>query len=268
MRFAIEVTGFGTYANPSVVADVALAAEAAGWDGLFIWDHLGWAAGIPSGDPWVSLAAAATRTERIVLGLDVCPLPRRRPQVVATAVAALDQLSGGRVVFGAGLGGSDAEYSTFGEDAEAGVRAAKLDESLGLLDQFWRGERVEHHGEHFSVAGATLSPRPVQRPRPPIWIGGASAPALRRASRWDGYTVGTIVDEHGDVTITPTEVRKRIDQIGPGPSFDVAVSGSSAPGSGELPRQFADAGATWWLECVHDFRGPLPEMLDRVRSGP
>ena len=216
----------------------------------------------------MSLAAAASRTERIALGLIVCPLPRRRPQVVATAVAALDQLSGGRVIFGAGLGGSDTEFSTFGEDVDARVRAAKLDESLDVLDQLWRGERVEHRGNHFRVAGATLSPRPVQRPRPPIWIGGAAAPALRRASRWDGYAVGAVVDEDGEVVVTPDEVRRRLDQIGRRPSYDVAVSGSSAAGDRGLPEQYADAGATWWLECIHDFRGQLPDMLDRVRSGP
>lgn len=268
MKFAVEVTGLGNYAKPSVVAEVAGAAEVAGWDGLFIWDHLAWAGGIPSGDPWISLAAAATATTRIALGLDVSPLPRRRPQIVATAVAAIDQLSNGRIIFGAGLGGSDAEYTTFGEDPDAKVRAGKLDESLGILDQLWRGHRVDHRGINYTVAGATLSPLPRQRPRPPIWIGGAAAPALRRAARWDGYSVGAIVDEHGDVLIAPSEVRRRVDRIGRYDNFDVAVVGASDAGDPQLPRSYEQAGATWWLECIHDLRGSLPEMLDRVRAGP
>lgn len=268
MHFAIEVTGLGNYANPSVVADVAIAAEAAGWDGLFIWDHLGWAGGIPCGDPWISLAAAASKTERITLGIDVCPLPRRRPHVVATAVAALDQLSNGRVVFGAGLGGSEIEFATFGEDFDARTRASRLDESLDIVDQLWRGDHVNHRGDHFTVAGASLSPRPVQRPRPPIWIGGAAAPALRRAAKWDGYAVGAIVDEHGTVIITPDEIRRRLDQISAPPVFDVAVSGASTPGERQLTDMYAAAGGTWWLECIHDLRGPLDAMLDRVHSGP
>lgn len=268
MRFAVEVTGLGSYANPAVVAEVARTAEEAGWDGLFIWDHLAWAGGIPSGDPWISLAAAATVTDRIVLGLDVCPLPRRRPHIVATAVAALDQLSHGRVVFGAGLGGSEVEYRTFGEDADATVRAEMLDESLTILDGLWRGDEVDHHGRHFTVDGVTLSPRPVQQPRPPIWIGGTAPPALRRAARWDGYAVGAIVDEHGNVIVTPEEVGRRVDQVGRDDSFEVAVSGASGPRDGQLPAAYERAGATWWLECVHDLRGTLAEMLDRVRAGP
>ena len=268
MRFGVEVTGFGSYADPAVVAEVGRCAEAAGWEGLFIWDHLAWADGIPSGDPWISLAAAASATSRISLGLDVSPLPRRRPQVVATAVTALDRLSNGRVIFGAGLGGSETEYTTFGEEADAKVRASKLDDSLEILDQLWRGQRVEHHGTNYTVAGAALSPLPVQRPRPPIWVGGAALPALRRAGRWDGYAAGAVVDEHGTVIVHPDEIRRRVDLIGPSHNFDVVVVGNSDPGDPDLPRAYRSAGATWWLECIHDLRGPLEDMLDRVRAGP
>jgi alkanesulfonate monooxygenase SsuD/methylene tetrahydromethanopterin reductase-like flavin-dependent oxidoreductase (luciferase family) len=268
MRFGVEVTGFGSYADPAVVAEVARCAEEARWDGLFIWDHLGWVGGIPCGDPWISLSAAASATSRIALGLDVSPLPRRRPQVVATAVTALDRLSKGRVIFGAGLGGSDEEFTTFGEDADAETRASKLDDSLQILDQLWRGQRVEHRGSNYTVTGATLSPLPVQRPRPPIWIGGSALPALRRSGRWDGYTAGAIVDEHGTVIVGPDEIRRRVDLIGRSDDFDVAVVGSSNPAELDLPRAYQAAGATWWLECIHDLRGPLVEMLDRVRAGP
>src|SRR5438105_64168 len=105
VRYGVEVTGFGSYANASFVAEIAAAAEQSGWDGVFIWDHIGWVMGIPCGDPWVSMAAAAVATTRVRLGFDITPLPRRRPHVVATAVAALDRLSQGRVIFGVGLGG-------------------------------------------------------------------------------------------------------------------------------------------------------------------
>lgn len=241
MKFGVEVTGFGSYADPAVVAEAARCAEAAGWDGLFIWDHLAWVGGIPSGDPWISLAAA---------------------------VSALDRLSNGRVIFGAGLGGSEAEYTTFGEEPDAKVRASKLDDSLEILDQLWRGQRVEHHGTNYTVAGATLSPLPVQQPRPPIWVGGAALPALRRAGRWDGYAAGAIVDEHGTVIVQPDEIRRRVDVIGRSDDFDVVVVGNSRPGEPDLPRAYQSAGATWWLECIHDLRGPLDDMLDRVRAGP
>lgn len=269
VRVGVDVTGFGSYADPALVADVAHAAEEAGWDALFIWDHLAWVEGIPSGDPWISLAAAATATRRIRLGLGVTPLPRRRPQIVATAVTALDRLSGGRIIFGAGLGGTAAEFEAFGEIAEPRLRAAKLDEGLDLLDRLWRGDLVSHRGEHYTVAGLRLAPLPLQRPRPPVWIGGSATPALRRAASWDGYAVGSIVDEQGNVVVEPSEVARRVRAIGrDDPSFDVAVVGVSEPGHAGIRHDYAAAGATWWLESIHDLRGTPQAMLDRVRAGP
>jgi alkanesulfonate monooxygenase SsuD/methylene tetrahydromethanopterin reductase-like flavin-dependent oxidoreductase (luciferase family) len=268
MRYAVDLTGFGRYADAAVVAEAASAAEASGWDGLFIWDHLGWIGGIPCGDPLVSLTAAAVATERIRIGFDVTPLPRRRPQVVATAVAALDRLSGGRVTFGAGLGGDSTEFEAFGEDARPSVRAAKLDEALAILAGLWAGERVDHHGPHYTVRDGHLKPGPVQRPRPPIWIGGSAPAALRRAAAWDGYSAGTIADEHGNIVVGPDEIRSRVELISRGPEFEVAVVGISEPADHQRRNDYREAGATWWLECVHDLRGPLPAMLDRIKAGP
>jgi alkanesulfonate monooxygenase SsuD/methylene tetrahydromethanopterin reductase-like flavin-dependent oxidoreductase (luciferase family) len=92
---------------------VALAEEAeqAGWEGLLVWDHLGFVWGPPAADPWVTLAAVAARTSSLVLGTNVTPVPRRRPHVLAHQVATLDVLSGGRVVFAAGIGGVASEFT-------------------------------------------------------------------------------------------------------------------------------------------------------------
>lgn len=268
MKHAIDLTGFGSYADATVVGDIAEAAEAAGWDGLFIWDHVGWIGGIPCGDPLVSLTAAAMRTKRIRLGFDVTPLPRRRPHIVATAVAALDRLSGGRVTFGAGLGGVVLEFEAFGDDADPLLRAAKLDESLDIVARLWAGERVNHNGPHYMVCDGLLQPGPTQRPRPPIWIGGAAPAALRRAAKWDGYSAGNVADERGNFVTRPEEIRRRVDQIGRGDDFDVSVVGVSETGASAIRDEYEAAGATWWLECIHDLRGPLPAMLDRVNAGP
>ena len=269
MRHAIDLTGFGTYAEAAVVAEIAAAAAASGWDGLFIWDHLGWVEGIPCGDPWISMTAAAAATSRIRLGFDVTPLPRRRPQVVATAAAALDRLSDGRLILGVGLGGAPREFEAFGEDSDPRVRADMLDESLAVITELWSGRRVEHHGRYYVVDGVSLAPLPKQQPRPPIWVGGSSPGALRRAARWDGYTAGNVADEHGRTIVEPAELRRRLDLVGrTDDAFDVAVVGVSDAGDPSLRNEYADAGATWWLECIHDLRGSLDSMIERVRRGP
>ncbi len=105
MYYGIEVVTFGAYADPRPVVHLAQAAEAAGWDGLFIWDHLAFAWNVPSGDPWIILAAVAQATNRLKLSTAITPLHRRRPHVLANTLATLDLLSQGRVILGVGLGG-------------------------------------------------------------------------------------------------------------------------------------------------------------------
>src|ERR687894_418746 len=186
MRYGIVTANLGEYADPRVAVRLARAAETAGWEAFFVWDPLGFVGGVPSGDPWVILSAVAASTRHLKLGLAVTPLARRRPQVVANALASLDLLSAGRAIFGAGLGGVPEEFTAFGESGDAKQRAAMLDEGLQILDGLWSGETVTHCGQHYAVEGVSLAPRPLQRPRIPIWIGGERAPALRPARRGGG----------------------------------------------------------------------------------
>lgn len=269
MRHGICLANIGTYADPRAVVEVARAAEAAGWEALLVWDHLGFVWGPPSADPWVTLAAVATSTERLLLGTAVTPVPRRRPHVLAHQIATLDVLSGGRVIFGAGIGGVPKEFSAFGEPDEAMLRAEMLDEGLDVLQALWAGEEVTHHGRHFTVAGVTLRPRPLQE-RIPVWIGGNSPPALRRAARFDGWVADTA--DPGRMTVAPDELAAKFAKIRAlrtaGTPFEVAVHGYSQAGQAETPAAYKAAGATWWLEDVHDMRAPLPEMLDRIADGP
>ncbi len=271
MHYAIEVVNLGDYADPRPVVKLAQAAEAAGWEGLFIWDHLGFVWGAPSGDPWVILAAVAQATTRLRLGATVTPLPRRRPQVLANTLATLDVLSEGRMIFAAGLGGVPEEFMAFGEDADPGVRAQKLDEGLDVLNRLWAGEVVIHQGAHYTVNGVHLAPRPVQRPRLPVWIGGDSPPALRRAAHWDGWTTGG-ADQAGKLVKTPQQVADAVAYIHRhrvrDAHFDVAMTGVSTPADGPLTREYAEAGVTWWLESLHGFRGPFETLLARVEAGP
>jgi alkanesulfonate monooxygenase SsuD/methylene tetrahydromethanopterin reductase-like flavin-dependent oxidoreductase (luciferase family) len=262
MRYGICLANIGTYSDPNVGVRLAEAAEASGWDGVFSWDHLAFVWGPPAADPWITLAAIASATSHVRIGTAVTPVARRRPQVLANQIATLDVLSGGRVIFGAGLGGSESEFGKFGEPTDAKVRAEMLDEGLGLLQRLWTGEEVTHRGEHYTVDGVTLKPTPVQE-RLPVWIGGNRSASLRRAARWDGWLADS-ADPTG-MTLTPDDIARSIEQIGRGDGFDVAVLGQSDRGD---PAAYERAGATWWLENLHDMRGTLDEVQRLIEAGP
>jgi alkanesulfonate monooxygenase SsuD/methylene tetrahydromethanopterin reductase-like flavin-dependent oxidoreductase (luciferase family) len=271
MHYAIEIVPFGEFGEPQAVMRLAQAAEAAGWEGLFLWDHLAFVFGWSGGDPWVLLSAVAATTSQLKLGVDVTPLPRRRPQVLAHTLVTLDRLSQGRVIFGAGLGGTNEEFSLFGEPDDIRRRAAMLDEGLDLLDSLLRGQTVDHQGSYYTARGVTLTPLPVQKPRPPIWIGGESRAALRRAARWDGWVIpGTNMD--GQMEKSPEWLAESVGMIrsqrAARDPFDVAITGVSAAGDSALPLTYAAAGATWWLECLFGLRGSVEDMLRRVEAGP
>ncbi len=259
MQHGLVLANLGTYADPRTVARVAAAAEESGWEGLFVWDHLGFVWNGPAGDPWILLAAAATATERIRLGTAVTPLPRRRPHVVAHQLATLAQLAPGRIVFGAGLGGNEGELRRFGEEVDERKRAAMLDEGLDVVRALLAGERVEHRGEHYVVDGVTLQPAA----QIPIWIGGNAPAALRRAARFDGWLANTADAER--MTLSPDEFHEKRATL-PSAPFDAVVMGYSEPRDDELRAAYAEGGATWWLESLHDRRGDLDGMLRRVAA--
>jgi alkanesulfonate monooxygenase SsuD/methylene tetrahydromethanopterin reductase-like flavin-dependent oxidoreductase (luciferase family) len=239
LRFAICLSNFGTYADPHAAVGVAEEAERAGWDGFFVWDHLAFVWGPPSADPWVTLAAVASATARLTLGTAVTPLPRRRPQVLAQQLATLEALNAAPVVLGAGLGGNEKEFTAFGEDFDEHRRAKLLDDGLRVVRDSWLG---------------------------PIWIGGNSAPALRRASRWNGWIANSVATE--GMTMTPSELAQKVQQIGRVANFDVACNGYSSAQDRALRANYAEAGATWWLENLHDRRFTPDELLARVAAGP
>jgi alkanesulfonate monooxygenase SsuD/methylene tetrahydromethanopterin reductase-like flavin-dependent oxidoreductase (luciferase family) len=252
MRYGLSVINFGRYGDPNVLIELAAGAEAAGWEGLFLWDHLSFAwpndSGANTGDPWVLLAAVACNTERLVLGTSVTPIPRRRPQVLATQVATLDRLSNGRAVLGAGLGGVEEEFTRFGDVWNRRERARRLDDGLALIQELWRDQR-----------------------QIPIWIGGHADAALLRAARFDGWAHGGLFDERGEQAVPVSSIADAVSRLravrGDLDGFDVVVGGNSAP-SDPLPSECEAAGATWWLEGIYGFRGSQGAMLDRVAAGP
>jgi alkanesulfonate monooxygenase SsuD/methylene tetrahydromethanopterin reductase-like flavin-dependent oxidoreductase (luciferase family) len=260
VKFGLLSSNIGSYSDPRTSVRVAQAAERSGWDAWFVWDHLAFVWDGPAADPWVTLGAVAASTERILLGTGVTPVARRRPHVLAHQLATLDRLAPGRVVFGAGLGGGHGEFERFGEDEGERARAALLDEGLDVIRLLLSGERVDHRGEYFTVDGVTLAPVPE---RLPIWIGGTSRSARERAARFDGWFADTANPR--EMTTTPEELAAMLE----GYSFgDVAVLGYSKPGQRELHEAYEAAGATWWIEQIHDGRGDVEDVLARVAAGP
>lgn len=260
MKYAVYLPNVGEFADARLLAALAYEAEQAGWDGVFIWDELAlvWD-GHPLRviDPWIALTAIALCTQRIYLGPMVTPVARRRPAKLARETATLDHLSAGRLILGVGLGAPvKSNFTAFGEDPGAQVRAQKLDESLTILAGLWRGEPFDFRGEHFSVHNMTFLPKPFQSPRIPIWVAGRwpNLPPVRRAAQWDGMfpvhprwpTKHLTPDDYRDIAAA---IRCYRDDDKP---FDLAGTGTWA---GDQPplvtgtlRDYEEAGVTWWLQ--------------------
>jgi probable F420-dependent oxidoreductase len=167
------------------IMQVARAAEAAGFDAVAVTDHPmpqdEWmrSGGHHALDPFVALSFAAAATTRLRLLTFIYVLPYRNPFLSAKAVASLDAASGGRVLFGVAAGYLEAEFTALGVDFAE--RDALADEAICAMKAAWSEDGVHFEGRHFVARGHTQLPRPVQRPHPPIWVGGNSKRAIRRA---------------------------------------------------------------------------------------
>ena len=251
-RRGLFVAPFDALADPRVVGDLAAAAEAAGWDGFFVWDHLQYGEHVTAiADPWICCAAVAVRTERMLFGPMVTPLPRRRPQVLARQAASLATLSAGRFVLGLGIGDDwVGEFSGFDDEADPKVRGRMLDEGLEVLTSLLGGEPVDHAGAHYAARDVRFRPAPAV----PIWLAGrfGNPAPLRRAARHDGFFVIGLggPDDLDAVTASLAD-------HDPAPGFDVVVD--LQPGQEVAP--WLDRGASWVLTRI----GPFDLDLDAVR---
>jgi len=167
-------------ADYSTLLRVARATEDLGFDGFFRSDHylkMGSVSGLPGPtDAWMTLAGLAVQTERIRLGTLVSPVTFRQPGPLAISVAQVDQMSGGRVELGLGTGWFDAEHAAYGIPFPVlGERFSMLEEQLAVITGLWRAPEdkpFSFEGKHYTVADSPALPKPVQRPRPPVIIGG------------------------------------------------------------------------------------------------
>jgi len=262
MRYGVVLPG-GTAPQQ---LDLAVAAEKAGWDGVFAWEA---AYGV---DAWTLLGAIATRSSHIRLGTMLTPLPWRRPWKVASQAATLDQLSNGRAILAVGMGAVATGQGQTGEALDVRERAAMLDEGIDLVRQFWRGE-LTFFGEHYqadlrSRADLAEAGTPVQGDIP-IWVVGAwpRERSLRRALRCSGVIPEPMSGELSAGMVR--EIREWYSARGAAATFDIVVEGESSPDAGAAAttiRPWAEAGATWWLETQWAQPRNAPEMLARLRT--
>jgi alkanesulfonate monooxygenase SsuD/methylene tetrahydromethanopterin reductase-like flavin-dependent oxidoreductase (luciferase family) len=191
----------------ATILERTLAAEAAGFDSVWLMDHLV-APAAPEHDTfegWTLAAALAVRTERIRIGHLVTCDPFRHPALLAKMAATVDVLSDGRLELGLGWGSVERELAMFGFDAgPPAARAARMRETITVLDRMFAGEVFDHDGPAHTLRGAIGRPRPVQQPRPPLHVGGAG-PQLTMP----------IVREHADWWNCPTYAADRLAELRP-----------------------------------------------------
>src|SRR5262245_39197680 len=266
-------------------SELAALGEREGWDGAFTYESL-WGV-----DAWVSLAAAAMVTDRIRLGTLLTPVPRWKPWDLATRVRTVDTLSNGRTIMSAGLGACHEGWLAFETDEGRNARAEKLDEGLAIYAGLMEGQPFAYDGRHFSARPTDfgLPAPPVQRPRPPVWVVGAHVigrerqPSLQRAARWDGLLPLVVergrqgkasqLERFADVVSRVRDIRTEADL--PWDGYDVVIEADS---SGEFvqlepssPAEWAEAGATWWVESwwsVEPGRAGSDELQRRITNGP
>lgn len=258
-RRGLFVAPFDALADPRLIGELAAEAEAAGWDGFFVWDHLLYGDRVTEiADPWTCCAVVAMRTERMVFGPMVTPLPRRRPQVLARQAASLAVLSGGRFVLGLGLGDDwVGEFSAFGDEADPKVHGAMLDEGLAVLTGLLGGGTVDIAGEHQAAHGVRFRPAPAV----PIWLAGrfGNKAPLRRAARHDGFFV---IGLGGPDDLD--EVTTALAGHEPAPGFDVVVDLQPE----QDPAPWLDRGASWVLTRIGPYDLDVEEARRIIAAGP
>lgn len=279
MKYAVSLPNGHEAGHPRKLAEMAKLAEASGWDGVFLEDYIIWQGhnNVATYDPWVSLAAMAVATTSVRLGTMVTPIARRRPWKLAREAVTIDHLSGGRLILGVGVGETkiDSSFTRFGEVTDAKQRAMMVDEALELLARLWTGKEVTYDGSFYHVHRARLLPRPVQRPRIPIWIGGVwplKGPT-QRAMRWDG---ACMYKQSTDGDFTPKDVADMVAlaraRTNAGTNFDIVVGHANWQRAKDPERErahiasLADAGATWWSQYI----SPESEkvMQRYIKEGP
>jgi len=235
-------------------------AEALGLDGVFVPDHIlakpatSQHYGGHWPDPFSLLAYLAARTQRIRLGASVIVLPYRNALVAAKAAATVDQVSGGRFIFGVGVGWDEAEFVDL--RLPFPERGRLSDDYIRAIKAAWASDVPEYKGEYLSFAGATFSPRPAQRPHPPIWVGGSpggvSGPAVRRCA--------ALGDAWHPLSLSLDDIEKGYARL-----HDLAARSGRRDALGLAPRNLLDLTDTPKGSGRPPFQGSVAEVVSDVR---
>lgn len=264
------------YGDPRKTAELARAAEDAGWDGVFVGDAV-WCQ-----DPLIQLAAAAAATKRIRLGTMVLAMPLRRPWHLASESLALDSLSQGRLILGLGTGATWMGWQGFpSEVTDTRARAEMLDEAIDIITRLHRSEQFDYAGKHYQVKLSLLDPvhfppPTVQKPRVPIWVPGVwpRMKSMRRLLKCDGLLPAKMNPEGKFEEVTPADVAAMKAFLTANRTletpFDIVVEGQTASlGAAEKQETLARwtvAGITWWVESL--WGKNEAETLAVIRQGP
>lgn len=268
MQFGAHIFGVGALADPVTLGEVAQLAEGLGYHSVFVADHLIVPRGLASKypytgdgsfpyapdqdwlDPMVALGYLAGQTRSIRLGTSVTVLPMRHPIVTAKQIVSADHLSGGRVIFGAGVGWMQEEFNLLGEPFHN--RGRRMDEYLQLLKVLWTEENPQFEGEFFNVSECGFAPKSSQNPHVPIWIGGESKAALSRAARLGNgwHSAGTSLAELPDKLQV---LREGLASVGRSEADFTISAFPTDRFTVELIEQFAHHGVTHMLVPVFSF---------------
>lgn len=261
--------------DPTDVVEYAVAAEDAGWDGVFLSDSISW----DYTDPWTLLAGIATQTNQLQLGTWITPIPRRQPWQLAHDLATLDQLSNGRVLLGGGLG-TPSEHTTMGRPSDSGQLGAKYDEALDIISGLWSGGAFTYDGDYFFIEGLELAQSPVQTPRIPIVLGGwwPNKRPFQRAAQWDGIMPNwPAMTESGEGPQGEQATGSLVEELREMLEYYHGLT--NEPGEIVLPLSPPDApsdyietcidlGATWLLATDRFEPGEKEQNMTRIRDGP
>jgi alkanesulfonate monooxygenase SsuD/methylene tetrahydromethanopterin reductase-like flavin-dependent oxidoreductase (luciferase family) len=273
VRFGVALP----YSSARTIMHLTQLAEQAGWDGCFLGDAI-WCE-----DPMISLAAAATVTEKIRLGTMIIPVPLRRPWKIASESIALDHLSNGRLILGLGTGATWMGWQAFPDEVtDAKARAEMLDETIDILTQLYQRQQFHYAGKHYHLKLTTLDeqhypPKPVQQPRIPLWAVGwwPREKSILRALKGDGVIVEKVNPPGKNADLTPEDIHELKSFIMANrpkqhTSFDIVVSGKTSGLTPDEQRNklqaWGDAGVTWWIEAM--WESSADQVAERIQQGP
>ena len=273
MKHGVFLPPFDGLADVERMAELAVLAEDAGWDGFFVWDHLRYAPPVQDIlDPYACLTLIAARTSRIALGPMVTPLIRRRPQVVARQAVAIDRLSKGRLVMGFGIGDDypDGELACFGEITGSAERGRALNEGIAIFEGLVSGVEVNVAGEFLKSQGVVFRPPAYRTTGIPIWTAGRwpNPAPIRRAARHQGMMVIQLAEPEQIQVLKEKLVEAGADLA----HFDIVLWGQRDEEmvyrEDERYAQWAQAGVTWFLTGPGPYNLVFEVVRDYVAAGP